>query len=120
MEKTVRAFKQVVLLLVLTAVPLACIAASTAPLHSPGLAEEFSCPPGAQLRSEWYQASWNRPGEKTLAVSCVDAQGNELPMLPQDTKWWLSGLATYFPYFAIPLLAIFAFGKLWTSLRRSK
>ncbi|MBV6394768.1 MAG: hypothetical protein HFACDABA_00336 [Anaerolineales bacterium] len=90
----------------LIAVPLACAAATTAPLHSPGLAEEFICPPETTLVTEWYQATWNAPGEKTLAAYCVDAQGNEFPTLEQDSKMLWKGTTVYFPYLFIPLLVI--------------
>ncbi|MEW5940056.1 MAG: hypothetical protein AB1750_10365 [Chloroflexota bacterium] len=109
MKKAVGCSVQLVLLLTvaaLLAAPIACIATATAPLHSPELAESFTCPPGTKLVTEWYQATWNEPGEKTLAAWCEDAQGNKLDTLPQDSTMWWSGLKVYFPYAFIPLLVV--------------
>jgi hypothetical protein len=60
------------------------ILAFTAPLHSPGWVEELMCPPGTQLESEWYRATYNEPGEQTLSVTCVDAQGLSVPRINED------------------------------------
>jgi len=109
MKKAIGCSAQLVLLLtvaVLLAAPLACLAAVTAPLHSPQLAEKFTCPPDTHLVTEWYQATWNEPGEKTLSAWCEDAQGNEYDTLPQDSTTLWRGLAVYFPYVFIPLLVI--------------
>ena len=110
MKNAIGCSAQLVLLLaaaVLLAVPIACIATATAPLHSPQLAEKFNCPPNTRFVTEWYQATWNSPGEKTLAAWCEDAQGNKLDLLPQNTtKWWWDGLKVYFPYAFVPLLVI--------------
>lgn len=109
MKKAIGRSAQIVFLLAvaaLIAVPIACIATATAPLHSPALAEQFTCPPGTTLVTEWYQATWNHPGEKTLAAWCEDAQGNKLETLPQDEKMFLAGTKVFFPYAFIPLLVI--------------
>lgn len=109
MKKAIGCSAQLILLLVAVSVlatPMACIATATAPLHTPKLAESFVCPPHTRLVTEWYQATWNRPGEKTLAVYCVDEQGNELSTLPQDEKMFAKGIPVYFPYAFIPLLAL--------------
>ncbi len=135
MKKAIGCSAQVVLLLAvaaLIAAPLACIATATAPMHSPQLAEKFICPPNTKIEAEWYQASWNHPGEKTLSVVCVDAQGNETSTLPQDAKMLLTGTWIYFPYLFIPLLAVgavllaglnfvgIAIGQLWKKLTQKK
>jgi len=135
MKKAIGCSAQIVLLLVLVvllAVPLACIATVTAPMHSPRLAEGFVCPPGTRLVTEWYQASWNEPGSKTLSASCVDSQGKELSTLPQDEKMLWKGTTVFFPYAFIPLLVIgamifaglnlagVALGRLWRSLSKPK
>jgi hypothetical protein len=135
MKKALGCSAQVVLLFViavLLAVPAACIATATAPMHSPELAEPFLCPPGTRLIAEWYQASWNHPGEKTLSVVCEDAQGKSLPTLPQDSNFWFGGLRVYFPYAFIPLLGIgvivlaglnalgFAVGRAWKKFTKGK
>lgn len=109
MKKAIGCSAQVVLLLVvavLIAVSIACIATATAPLHSPELAEQFTCPPGTKLVTEWYRATWNEPGEQTLAAWCEDSQGNKLDTLPQDEKMFMKGIGVYFPYAFIPLLVI--------------
>ncbi|MDD2921207.1 MAG: hypothetical protein PHQ36_02880 [Anaerolineales bacterium] len=109
MKKALGCSVQTVLLLtlaVLVAAPLACLAALTAPLHSPKLAESFVCPPDTRLVTEWYQATWNKPGEKTLSAYCADAQGNETPTLPKDSKMLWKGVTVYFPYLFLPLLVI--------------
>jgi ABC-type sugar transport system permease subunit len=61
------------------ALVLAFVGAITAPLHSPQTAQDLLCPPGTTINVEWYQATWNQPGEQTLSVSCVDADGGHLP-----------------------------------------
>lgn len=109
MKKAIGCSAQLVLLLVvavLLAVPIACIATATAPLHSPKLAEQFTCPPDTRLVTEWYRATWNEPGEQTLAAWCEDAQGNKLDTLPQDEKMFLSGIKVFFLYAFVPLLVI--------------
>ena len=109
MKKAIGCSAQVVLLLTvaaLLAVPIACIATATAPLHSPELAESFTCPPGTTLVTEWYRATWNEPGEQTLAAWCENAQGNKLDTLPQDEKMFLSGIKVFFLYAFVPLLVI--------------
>jgi hypothetical protein len=109
MKKAIGCSAQLVLLLTvaaLLAAPLACLATATAPLHSPQLAEKFTCPPDTRLVTEWYRATWNEPGEQTLSAWCEDAQGNEYDTLPQDTKMLWTGLGVYFPYVFIPLLVI--------------
>lgn len=109
MKKAIGCSAQLVFLLVvaaLIAIPIACIATATAPLHSPKLAEQFTCPPDTKLVTEWYRATWNEPGEQTLAAWCEDAQGNKLDTLPQDEKMFMQGIGVYFPYAFIPLLII--------------
>ena len=79
---------QALLLLVgaaLLAVPLACLATLTAPLHSPAYGARVLCPPGSQ------------PGERTLTVTCVDGQGNPVPANPRDLTTLTAGLSLYFP-----------------------
>ncbi len=135
MKKALGCSAQIVLLFViavLLAAPAACIATATAPMHSPHLAEPFLCPPGTGLVAEWYQASWNHPGEKTLSVVCEDAQGKSLPTLPQDLNFWFGGLRVYFPYAFMPLLGIgvvilmglnmlgIAIGQAWKKLTKGK
>ena len=135
MKKVLGCSAQLVLLLTvaaLLAAPLACIATVTAPMHSPQIAEKFACPPNTHMKAEWYRATWNEPGEQTLSVTCVDAQGNETPALPQDTKMMLAGTWTYFPYLFLPLLAIGAvilvglnllgvgIGALWKKYKQGK
>ena len=63
---------------------LGFILAFTAPEHSPGWVEELMCPPGTQLESEWYRATYNEPGERTLSVTCVDAEGRSVPRINED------------------------------------
>jgi hypothetical protein len=109
MKKAIGCSAQVFVLLALvtlTALPIACIAAATAPMHSPNLAESFVCPPDSKLEAEWYQATWNHPGERTLSVVCIDAQGKTLSTLPQDSRFWLGGLKVFFPYAFIPILMV--------------
>ncbi len=79
---------QALLLLVgaaLLAVPLACLATLTAPLHSPAYGARVLCPPGSQL------------GERTLSVACVDGQGNPVPANPRDARTLAAGDGLYFP-----------------------
>jgi hypothetical protein len=90
----------------LAAAPLACLATLTAPLHSPGYASRVLCPPGSQLESEWYQATFNEPGERTLAVSCVDAAGNPVAANPRDEITLLSGTVLYYPVCFVPLIVL--------------
>jgi len=109
MKKVVGCSIQLILLLgvvLFVAVPVACVASATAPLHSPKIAESFVCPPETHLVSEWYQASWNHPGEKTLSVTCVDVEGKTVPTLPQDDELLWKGTTVYFPYIFIFLLII--------------
>ena len=109
MKKAIGCSAQIVLLLTvaaLLAVPIACIAAVTSPMHSPKLAESFTCPPGTSLVTEWYRATWNEPGEQTLSAWCVDAQGNKLETLPQDERMFIQGTGVFFPYAFVPLLVI--------------
>jgi hypothetical protein len=135
MKKAVGCSAQIVLLVVvavLIAVPLACVATATAPIHSPKIAEKFSCPPDTHMKAEWYRATWNAPGEQTLSVTCVDAQGNETSTLPQDGKMMLAGTWVYFPYLFIPVLVIGAvilaglnllgmgIGALWKKSKQGK
>jgi hypothetical protein len=61
------------------------ILAFTAPSHSPGLVQELMCPPGTVLESEWYQATYNEPGERTLSVTCVDASGLSVARINEDS-----------------------------------
>jgi len=77
---------QIVLLILAAVVGLigGFILAFTAPLHSPGLVAELMCPPGTQLQSEWYRATYNEPGEQTLSVTCVDASGFSVPRINED------------------------------------
>lgn len=100
---------QSILLLViasLIAVPLACIATLTAPLHSPGYAVRVLCPPGSQLESEWYQSTHNKPGERTLSVTCVDSQGNPVPANPRNETTLFNGIVLYFPVCFVPIVAL--------------
>lgn len=109
MKKAIGCSAQIVLLLTvaaLLAAPIACLAAVTAPMYSPEMAESYTCPQGTRLVTEWYRATWNEPGEQTLAAWCVDAQGNKLDTLPQDEKTLLTGTKVFFPYAFIPLLVI--------------
>lgn len=109
MKKAIGCSAQIVLLLVLAcllALPMACVATVTAPLHTPQIAETFLCPPNTHMQSEWYRATWNEPGEKTLSVRCVDTEGKETSTLPQDGKVLLAGTWIYFPYLFVPLLVI--------------
>lgn len=112
MKKAIGCSAQIVLLLAVSALlaaPIACLAAITAPMYSPKLAESYTCPPGTRLVTEWYQATWNEPGEKTLSAWCEDSQGNEFDTLPQDEKLMIAGTKVFFPYAFIPLLLIGAF-----------
>ena len=135
MKKAVGCSAQIVLLVVvaaLIAVPIACLATLTAPMHSPKIAEKFSCSPDTHMQAEWYRATWNEPGEQTLSVTCVDAQGNETSTLPQDAKMMLAGTWTYFPYLFIPVLVIGAailaglnllgvgIGALWKKMKHNQ
>lgn len=96
----------VVALAALAAAPLACLATLTAPLHSPGYASRVLCPLDSQLESEWYRATYNEPGERTLAVTCVDADGNSVPANPRDEITLLSGTVLYYPICLVPLLLV--------------
>jgi hypothetical protein len=135
MKKALGCSAQIVLLLVaaaLIAVPLACIATATAPMHSPQLVEQYLCPANTHLEADWYRASWNHPGEKTLSVTCVDAQGKIFSTRPQDAEFWLGGTWIYFPYVFIPMLVLgaillavlnalgFALGAFWKRVRAPK
>lgn len=135
MKKTTGCVAQIVLVLTLAclaAVPLACVATATAPIHSPQLAEKFGCPPNTHMKTEWYQASYDRPGEQSLSVTCVDAQGNETSTLPLDGKALLTGIWVYFPYLFVPVLVVgaailvalnlagVAISSLWKKLMRSR
>ena len=109
MKKAIGCSAQLVLLLTIAALlaaPIACIAAVTAPLYSPEMAESYTCPPNTRLVTEWYQATWNEPGEQTLSAWCEDAQGNKLDTLPQDGKMMVAGTKIFFPYAFVPLLII--------------
>ena len=109
MKKAIGCSAQIVLLLTvaaLLAAPIACLAAVTAPMYSPEMAEAYTCPQGTRLVTEWYRATWNEPGEQTLSAWCVDAQGNKLDTLPQAEKTLLTGTQVFFPYAFIPLLII--------------
>lgn len=100
MKKAIGCSAQLVLLLTvaaLLAAPIACIAAVTAPLYSPEMATSYTCPPITRLVTEWYQATWNEPGEQTLAAWREDAQGNKLDTLPQDAKLMAAGTKVFFP-----------------------
>jgi hypothetical protein len=88
------------------AAPLACLAALSAPLHSPGYAARFLCPPGSLLESEWYQATYNEPGERTLSVTCVDAAGQPVAANPRDERTLLNGVGLYFPVCFAPVLVL--------------
>lgn len=109
MKKAIGCSAQLVLLLTIAALmaaPIACLAAVTAPMHSPEMAEAYTCPPNTRLVAEWYRATWNEPGEQTLAAWCEDAQGNKLDTLPQDEKTMVAGTKVFFPYAFLPLLVI--------------
>lgn len=82
------------------------IATVTVPLHSPEVASQLVCPTGTHLVSEWYQASWNHPGEKTLRAWCEDAQGHQLDTLPLESDALMTGIQIFFPYIFIPTLII--------------
>ena len=97
------------LIAALMAVPLACLAALTAPLHSPGFAAELLCPPGSQPETEWYRATYNEPGERTLTVLCVDTLGNRVPANPSDASTLVKGIRLYFPVVFLPVFIIGAF-----------
>jgi hypothetical protein len=90
----------------LLAIPLACLATLTAPLHSPAYASRILCPPGSQLESEWYRATYNEPGERTLSATCVDAQGNSVRANGRDEKTLVRGIELYFPICFVPLVAL--------------
>ncbi len=94
----------------LAAVGLACLATLTAPLHSPGYAAEFLCPPGSQLFSEWYRATFNEPGERTLSVTCVNFDGEPVPGNQRNERTLFKGVRLYFPVFFAQLLALGAIG----------
>lgn len=109
MKKALGCSAQLVLLLTvaaLLAAPIACLAAVTAPMYAPEMAESYICPPGTTLKTEWYQAMWNEPGEQTLSAWCEDAQGNKLDTLQQDEKMMAAGTKIFFPYAFIPLLIL--------------
>jgi len=109
----------------LLAVPLACISTLTAPLHSPGYAAQILCPEGSQLESEWYQATYDEPGERSLSVSCVDSQGNPVFANSRAEKTLVSGIRLYFPVCFAPILVVGGIillavnGGLWTLRRRT-
>jgi len=119
---------QIILLLIaagLLAIPLACLSTLTAPLHSPGFAAQILCPEGSQLEGEWYQATYDEPGERSLSVSCVDSQGNPVPANPRDERTLVSGTRLYFPVCFVPILVVGGIvllavnGGLWTLRRRT-
>lgn len=109
----------------LVAVPLACLSTLTAPLHSPGYAAQVFCPEGSQLESEWYQATYDEPGERSLSVSCVDSQGSPISANPRDEKILVSGIRLYFPICLAPVLVVGGIvllavnGGLWVLRRRT-
>ncbi len=109
MKTVIGCAAQVILLAViavLIAAPLACVATLTAPLHSPGYAGRVLCPPGSQLESEWYQATYNEPGERTLSVTCVDSQGNPVPANPRNETTLFNGIGLYFPVCFVPIIGL--------------
>jgi hypothetical protein len=97
----------------------------TAPLHSPGFAAKVLCPDGSQLESEYYQATYNEPGERSLSVSCVDSQGNPVQANPRDERTLASGIQLYFPICFAPFLALGVIvllivnGVLWALRRKA-
>ncbi len=116
---------QALLLLVgaaLLAVPLACLATLTGPLHSPAYAARVLCPPGSQLESEWYAATYNEPGERSLSVTCVDGQGNPVEANPRDERTLAAGIGLYFPVCFGPTAILGLIGLLLTNffLRRRR
>jgi hypothetical protein len=128
MKKIAGCGVQAILLAVIAAViaiPLACLATMTAPLHSPGFASKIICPPGSHVQSEWYQASYDQPGESSLAVTCVDAQGNPVPANPYNVTTLINGIWLYFPVCFIPLivpgaLVLLVLNGLIVAVRRRK
>jgi len=95
------------------ALPLAFIATLSAPLHTPQLIEQVICPAGSKVEVTWYQASWNKPGESTARVECVDAAGNRSPAAELDEKNFPSAMLIYYPICLLPLLlvgAVFGLG----------
>ncbi len=118
-------FTQGILLLIgaaLLAVPMACLATLSAPLHSPAYASEVLCPPGSLIESEWYQATHNEPGERTLSVNCVDGQGNPVAANPRNETTLFNGTRLYFPICFGPTAALGLIGLLLVNfaLRRRR
>lgn len=94
-----------VLILVFAAALIAFVAAATAPFHSPSLAAKYQCPKGTTLRVQEYHASWNRPGETGISISCVDSEGAVQPSSETETRgfWILTGIF-FVPVFAVLLM----------------
>lgn len=90
--------------MVVLALPLAFIATLSGPLHSPQLIGQVICPAGSKLEVTWYQASWNKPGEQTAAVECVDAAGKRSPAAELDEKTLPPAMLIYYPICLGPLL----------------
>ena len=89
--------------LAIIALPFTCMLIALSPLIAPWLVEKRACPPGTHLKTGWHQATWNKPGEYTLTVDCVDAHGQTVPRLPDSNK---IGVVEFLIYYATCFVAI--------------
>ena len=105
----------VLLLVALVALPVACAATLTAPMHSPGLAARFACPPGATLVVDSYQSVHDKAGRKRITGQCVDAQGKSVPRRELNESALVDGMALFYPRCAAILLLVAAIP--WLPLR---
>ncbi len=93
----------VVSMLVL-ALPLAALAALSAPLHTPQLIGQVVCPQGSQVELNWVASNPENLNEKTAKVECVDAEGNRSPAAELDGQTFPRAVLLYYPVCLLPLL----------------
>lgn len=109
------------LVVILVAIPLACIATVAVPLIDRNNLQEIACPPGTTLITSWEETTYTRPGERVLNAYCEDAQGNDFQAndlgygaLKFFPKYFLYSLGASFILtlmVAVPLVLIFRFIK---------
>ena len=101
------------LTLAISAGLIGCVAAATAPFHSPTFAAKYFCPEGSRLQVSQYKASWNEPGETGISIACVDEHGTALGSRQIETRgfWTLAGIY-FLPALAVLLLTAWLIGSL--------
>lgn len=92
-----------VISMLVLALPLAFVAAVTAPVHSPAMIGKIICPPGSRVEVSWYQAA-DKIGEESAAVECVDASGGRTPAVELDNNSLPAVLRHFYPICLLPLL----------------